>query len=442
MHLRALPLAIGLIVFATAVPVELRAATRPTLEFGVFDVVGNLLLYVPLGLALAHRRPLIALGLGLLLSASIETIQVWFVGRYAGLFDILANTCGVAVGFWLVLQLRGYPSDRLGVPVGRGLSLIGLTGILMLSPLWLGPSARTDFANWAADFQLLAGNEVTGDRPWKGRIDVLGVFAGSTTRQEAKRLSIAGDAELAAALRATTSGYVTDSPLVFNGSSAHHFAAGVASGLYSNARKTGQLTVVVRAAADSTLQDGFPRLVSFSKNTTARNFDVLQQGARLWFRIRTPVSGTNGMDWDLPVKTSPVLVDGQPLTIVATYDGAVARVFADGRLVGRSNFSAAGCAMPTLCDSDLPLTAALFGGCAAVVPMGFWRIRRSRRTRTIVLACAFITAVFVGRTDALPPDLATLAAISTVGGAAVVAIALVGKERHPYRASLAEALVV
>jgi hypothetical protein len=295
--------------------------------------------------------------------------------------------------------------------------------------------ARTDFANWAADFQLLAGNEVTGNRPWRGRIDVLGLFAGPTTRQDAKRLSAADDAELAAALRATPSAHVSDSPLVFDGSGAHHFAPAVAAGLYTSARQTSQLTVVARATTDSTLQDGVPRLVSFSKNTTARNFDLGQQGTRLWFRIRTPVSGTNGMDWDLHVETSPVLVDGRPLTVVATYDGAVARVFADGWLVGRRNFAAVSCAVPTLCDSDLPLTAALSGGCAAVALIGFWRPRRARGTRMIVMACGLATAVVVGRSDVLPADLATLAAISTVAGAALVAIALVGREQHLDRAA-------
>jgi VanZ like family len=433
MQLRVLPLAIGAIVFATALPIEFRAATRLSLTLGTFDAVGNLLLYIPLGLALVHHRPLVALGSGLLLCVSIEALQVWFVGRYAGLFDILANTCGVAVGFSMARALRGHESERLALPVGNGLSLAGLIGVLTLSSLWVGASARTDFANWAPDFQLLAGNELTGDRPWRGRIDVLGIFAGSTTRQEARRLGTLGNAELRAALRLIPGAHVTDSPLVFDGSTAHHFAAEAASGLFTSARETGRLTVVARAATASTLQGGPPRLVTFSKNTTARNFDLGQEGPRLWFRIRTPVTGINGMDWNLHVKTSPVLVDGRPLTIVATYDGAVARVFADGRLVGRSNLSAAGCAFPTLCDSDMPLTAAVLGGCAAIVPIGFWRPRRSRRTRTMVMACGFATALLVGRTDVLPPDLATLAAISTVGGAAVVAIALVGKERHADR---------
>ena len=441
MQLRLLPLAIGAIIFATAFPVELRAATRPSLALGLFDVVGNLLLYIPLGLALAHHRPLMALGSGLLLCASIETTQIWFVGRYAGLFDIIANTCGVAVGFSIARALLGNEPDRLALPVGTRLSLIGLIGVLTVSPLWVGASARTDFANWAPDFQLLAGNELTGDRPWRGRIDVLGIFAGSTTRQEARRLSTAGNAELAAVLRLTRRAYVTDSALVFNGSNAHHFGPQVASGLYTSARKTGRLTVVARAATASTLQTGPPRIVSFSKNTTARNFDLGQEGARLWFRVRTPVTGTNGMDSSLHVETSPVLADGRPLTIVATYDGTVARVFADGRLVGRSNFAAAGCAIPTACDSDVPMTAASLGAFAALVPLGLWRPRSSRRARMIAVAGGVAAAVFVGRIGVLASDLATVAAISTVGGAAVVAIALVRKEQHGDRAPLTDLVV-
>ncbi|HET9440606.1 MAG TPA: VanZ family protein [Longimicrobiales bacterium] len=73
---------------------------------GNADFLSNVVLFTPLGLALALRRTpaFRAILGGLLFSFAIETIQLFVLrGRHANVGDVLANTAGVAVGYYLFL---------------------------------------------------------------------------------------------------------------------------------------------------------------------------------------------------------------------------------------------------------------------------------------------------------------------------------------------------
>jgi len=119
----------------------------------VFDLVINVLAYLPLGffLALALRRlpgrwtpACIALLLGALLSLGLECVQSWLPSRVASNLDLACNTIGAALGalltFWHgerffsgVAQLH----QRLLAPSRHaelGLILIGLWLLTQLSP--------------------------------------------------------------------------------------------------------------------------------------------------------------------------------------------------------------------------------------------------------------------------------------------------------------------
>jgi VanZ like family len=86
-------------------------------ELGGLDVFNNLLLFLPMGAALA------AVGLdwrragltGLALSFTIEMLQLgWIPGRDSSLSDILTNSAGTLAGAWLVIHARSWlaPSVR------------------------------------------------------------------------------------------------------------------------------------------------------------------------------------------------------------------------------------------------------------------------------------------------------------------------------------------
>lgn len=425
-RLRLFPLAAALVVFATAVPIELRPPRAPDFSLGVLDFVGNLLLYLPLGVALARRPARRAAAIGLLTATAIEVLQIWFVGRYPGMFDVLANASGQVIGHRLGRAfLVDSPRERAFLPVSRETSFAAAIGVVALAILWTAAKPGSDFSNWSPDFRLLTGNEVTGDRPWRGRIDVLGIGSEPLTIREVQRFSALTDPELRTALKGLHAAYLADFPLDFETRGAHEMSPGVAHALYIQARTRNALTVVARVATGSTAQTGPSRLVSFSKNTVARNFDLGQEGPRLWFRVRTPLSGDNGMDGDLYVETSPVFVDERPITIVATYDGGVARVFSNGGLVGRRNIAAAACAIPTTCDSDLPLASAAFGALASLIPLGSWRPRTLLTARSVMLACGIAAALFIGGTAVRSTNLALLAQICTLTGAVVTVLAVV-----------------
>jgi glycopeptide antibiotics resistance protein len=70
------------------------------------DLVGNTLLFVPLGYFLRRvltssnplRQLLIAAGIGIALSLSIELYQVYCHSRFPSIFDVITNVAGTVLG--------------------------------------------------------------------------------------------------------------------------------------------------------------------------------------------------------------------------------------------------------------------------------------------------------------------------------------------------------
>ena len=101
------------------------------------DIVGNTLLFLPLGYFLRRlltssspiRQLLIAAGIGSTLSLSIELYQVYCHNRFPSIFDIITNVTGTLIGVRLPLFSRknaspapqhlnrtSIPEDRRAVP--------------------------------------------------------------------------------------------------------------------------------------------------------------------------------------------------------------------------------------------------------------------------------------------------------------------------------------
>ncbi|MBP6605259.1 MAG: hypothetical protein KA240_06210, partial [Nitrospira sp.] len=74
-------------------------------------------------------------------------------------------------------------------------------------------------------------------------------------------------------------------------------------------------------------QTGPARIVSFSKNTDARNFTLGQQSKDVVFRLRTPISGYNGANPALSTSDAPLTRATQH--IVATYREGMERLYVD-----------------------------------------------------------------------------------------------------------------
>lgn len=135
---------IAVILAATLTPQSGQAETDPLCvicgTFGGVDAVLNVLLFLPLGLALAlsGARTVYALLAMLVLSASIEVTQFFFIsGRDATIGDVLTNFLGGALGFALA---TGYPIWR--DPSRRAAAALCATW----SAIWLAVQLISSFA--------------------------------------------------------------------------------------------------------------------------------------------------------------------------------------------------------------------------------------------------------------------------------------------------------
>jgi glycopeptide antibiotics resistance protein len=99
---------------------------RACLRFLLIDLLGNLLVFVPLGVSLAGWLDrgrarwrcgfLAALG-GLALSATVESIQIGIPTRAGDTTDVILNTLGTAIGalIWLRWSRRQPAGDDLDI---------------------------------------------------------------------------------------------------------------------------------------------------------------------------------------------------------------------------------------------------------------------------------------------------------------------------------------
>ncbi len=90
------------------------AVTHPWDAGLAANVLGNVALFVPFGGALAARlggRPLLTVLAGVLLSVSIEAVQLAVPGRWTSTDDVLLNSGGAALGY-LVWRVAGFGSAR------------------------------------------------------------------------------------------------------------------------------------------------------------------------------------------------------------------------------------------------------------------------------------------------------------------------------------------
>jgi VanZ family protein len=130
----------------------------------VHDVVVNIALYLPLGLAAGYifEAPFGPIMLGLVLSSLVEFLQIYVPGRQPSTVDILANTAGTATGYVVSVLLRAIPDQWLPDRVAKWIPWAFLSALLAirLVPLHFVPTPR-DF-EWVPFGLLLQGNAQAG----------------------------------------------------------------------------------------------------------------------------------------------------------------------------------------------------------------------------------------------------------------------------------------
>jgi hypothetical protein len=150
------------------------------------DAVRNVVLFIPLGVALAfsgrshrsgqsRRRPRLwaAVAVGFTLSLGIEVAQLGIPGRTASPLDLLSNTLGAGAGF-LLAGLRSSLGDTDPRRARRlSLSAAAVSGVALIATSWLLASsfpASAYYGGWTPELPGFADYSASGGRVLEARV--------------------------------------------------------------------------------------------------------------------------------------------------------------------------------------------------------------------------------------------------------------------------------
>ncbi|MEM1283672.1 MAG: hypothetical protein AAGG81_08990 [Chlamydiota bacterium] len=209
----------------------------------------------------------------------------------------------------------------------------------------------TKLVNWELEFPLVIGNEATQDRPWNGHINKLVIWDKALEELDAlmllknsnntfpypqslllsylfdaKQLSQEESPEdfltfirlpkllkskiLESTLVNEKTSYITDSSVAM---------------LNEKIRISSEFTLYTSIQALAKNQTGPARIISISKDAYNRNLTIAQSMEDLIIRLRTPLTGNNGMKPEFVVRDVFATLNTQPIILI--YDGATLKVY-------------------------------------------------------------------------------------------------------------------
>lgn len=337
-------------------------------HFRFLDVLGNIIMFLPLGIIFRRIFPVITEKskvrqfwtvciLATLLSVTIEGGQL-FLRRSTSALDVFFNGTGTVIGFfgttscgWLTRILHYvknmWKNKRVKLIF---LSLYGLfIGFVILNPLRFN-----QLNTWKGRYPLLLGNEGKGERPWEGELSRVAIYDRALKPLEIRsdynndmgNITIS-DPIVYYDFKDTTSSIAHDlskfdKPINLAGEgvirsqgkvrfSNNHFLQSVESGrkIVDFVKRSNQFSVILWMRPDNLVQTGPARIVSLSKDADSRNFTLGQQGRSLHFRVRTSLAGTNGSL--IHLRTEKVFHDTSWHHVAATFKHGVERIFVNGK---------------------------------------------------------------------------------------------------------------
>jgi glycopeptide antibiotics resistance protein len=343
-----------------------------------WDIWTNIVLFIPYGMLFVGvpavsgqpwwTKIMLAAGSAGLLSLAVEVGQL-LLPRAPSVVDVACNTTGAIGG-----AIIGIASHRRFLRFvewlwramqARTTSAVFLAGYFLVLSLVLALPLPlcADFINWNPKFYLQLGNEGTLDRPWRGEIYLAAVYTRALNDQEVLANFTAGPS-LSGIPNRAGEGLVLFYDFSEGEGDHVHDRAGSAgpvdlgihdpdhvrwlspNGLLVEketilistepARKLSadrfsahsELTVEVWVAPADLSQGGPARILSYSKDPYHRNFTLAQQGGNIVFRLRTPVSGLNGINPELRTRNQPLSSGIQHL--VVTYHEGIETLYLDG----------------------------------------------------------------------------------------------------------------
>jgi VanZ family protein len=347
------------------------------------DLIGNVLLFMPLGFGIALRAQsqgiklltglAIATIISPLLSFSVELSQVFLPSRSPSWIDISTNTTGGFCGALSYILLTTISARHNSTTTAsnqvisveqkvkrlltiRNLAVALIAWIMMIGLVSLSLQEAAQLSNWNPKLPLLLGNEKTGDRPWNGTISKVEISDRALSQSEiAQVLQTKGSLPQAGLVTAydltnlesrnslskplkDRTGQLPD--LVAQGDGISAVPEGVrvsdkhwlstaepASVLSNRLRNSSQFTISTIAATSDLDQTGPARILSLSANPARRNFTLGQEHNQLVFRLRTPITGENGVYTALFVPNT--FRDLKPHHFLLTYYQSVLRLYVD-----------------------------------------------------------------------------------------------------------------
>jgi glycopeptide antibiotics resistance protein len=331
------------------------------------DLVGNVLLFMPFGFSLvgwllkSKIKILWAIILTILantaLSLTVEILQIFLPLRSPDYSDVITNSTGGLLGtisycFWNLAKFKSQLS-RLVKTIKPLLSRQKLAAALIIWVLFTGFMAlalqrATYLSNWATDFPLVLGNEATGDRPWQGKISQLAIAPRAIDESEIAQVfanqGFLNTESLIANYALTGEDHYQDRTnqlpdLIWQGTQPQNqVTPGVnltsdswlstptpATKLAQKLRQTSQFTISTIVATANSQQKGPARIITLSSDPFHRNFTLGQHYSYLVFRLRTPITGENGMYLGLSVRG--IFKDTQPIHLIITYKHSFLRLY-------------------------------------------------------------------------------------------------------------------
>lgn len=325
-------------------------------KLGASDATANLIAFFPIGLALRRSSLARTLALAFTLSLAIEICQQW-LPRQQDVTDLIANTAGAGLGWWLARLWRARWSGPLLRPVTRNLILRAAAAVfLALVAFQAATAPGHDFSSWEP-YPIVIGNSAYGDRPWMGAVSELALYdralpAGRKTKRLEPGPAPALWAEggpilwlrftggeptgrvdgpggpIGFAPRVDDSTFVTPAGVTMAPSGVR-LAPWVAEQISEHMRTRKQLTLDVRLKSDVLRQHGPARIVSMGDGAKRRNFMLGQRSASFVALLRTPANGAHGSRLDL--RSANFRVTGEEQQLRVTYDGAEGTLWVDGR---------------------------------------------------------------------------------------------------------------
>ena len=338
---------------------------------GVFDVVLNILLFLPFGFGLAAKlrkkgkpRPSVLLGTwlaGAFLSYCIEFLQIYIPARDSGWEDVFSNSAGAAVGCIAFLAL-GESVLRVLSSVERAINAWlparrAFAISLLCFAAWAFYSVHLEkqshFDTWSRDDFLVFGNDATGRRPWKGNLFQVEIWSRAADSAAARQLTQAGNSvspigpplvrfdfsslppgqegaqlDIPLALPAASATPHNSNQLEASFDGAHLVASSLpVSDLVADLQQTNQFSVRVLFAPND-IANSSGRIVAISSPSGVPNLYVGQNDGELvfWFRNNLSVKRP-ALGWQI----SKLLVPGQTRDLLFSFDGSNIRLYVAGK---------------------------------------------------------------------------------------------------------------